>query len=231
MGTTMPLSKEDIAFLESMDTPTVCNVIEIVAPERRGYGYTTRHLHCPFPDLPPKVGFAKTVTMRAKDPVSLGGQGYMQKRQDYLDYVASPPNPSWIVIQDLDDPAGYGAFWGEVQSNVHKALGCHGVVTNGCVRDIPMIAAGFQLLAGSIAPSHAFVHVVDFSDEVTVHGMAVKNGDLVHADRHGAVVVPIDKISAMRGALDLLATNEARIIAAARAPGATVETIKVAING
>jgi len=231
MGTTMPLSKEDIAFLESMDTPTVCNVIEIVAPERRGYGYTTRHLHCPFPDLPPKVGFAKTVTMRAKDPVSLGGRGYMQKRQDYLDYVASPPNPSWIVIQDLDDPAGYGAFWGEVQSNVHKALGCHGVVTNGCVRDIPMIAAGFQLLAGSVAPSHAFVHVVDFGDEVTVHGMTVKNGDLVHADRHGAVVVPIDKISAMRGALDLLATNEARIIAAARAPGATVETIKVAING
>jgi len=227
----MPLSKEDIAFLESMDTPTVCNVIEIVAPERRGYGYTTRHLHCPFPDLPPKVGFAKTVTMRAKDPVSLGGRGYMQKRQDYLDYVASPPNPSWIVIQDLDDPAGYGAFWGEVQSNVHKALGCHGVVTNGCVRDIPMIAAGFQLLAGSVAPSHAFVHVVDFGDEVTVHGMTVKNGDLVHADRHGAVVVPIDKISAMRGALDLLATNEARIIAAARAPGATVETIKVAING
>ena len=231
MGTTMPLSKEDIAFLESMDTPTVCNVIEIVAPERRGYGYTTRHLHCSFPDLPPKVGFAKTVTMRAKDPVSLGGRGYMQKRQDYLDYVASPPNPSWIVIQDLDDPAGYGAFWGEVQSNVHKALGCHGVVTNGCVRDIPMIAAGFQLLAGSVAPSHAFVHVVDFGDEVTVHGMAVKNGDLVHADRHGAVVVPVDKISAMRGALDLLATNEARIIAAARAPGATVETIKVAING
>src|SRR5262245_57670494 len=72
----MPIVKDDIAFLESMDTPTVCNVIEIVAPERRGHGYTTRHLHCAFPDLPPKVGFAKTVTMRAKDPVPLGDQGY-----------------------------------------------------------------------------------------------------------------------------------------------------------
>ena len=227
----MPISKEDIAFLESIDTPTVCNVIEIVVPERRGHGYTTRHLHCLFPDLPPRVGFAKTVTMRAKDPVPLGGQGYMQKRHDYLDYVASQPNPSWMVIQDLDDPAGYGAFWGEVQSNVHKALGCHGVVTNGCVRDIPMIAAGFQMLAGSVAPSHAFVHVVDFGGQVTVHGMAVQNGDLIHADRHGAVVVPTDKISAMRGALALLATNEARIIAAARAPGTTVRTIKAAMSG
>ena len=226
----MLIGKDDIAFLESIDTPTVCNVIEIVAPERRGHGYTTRHLHCPFPDLPPRVGFAKTVTMRAKDPVPLGAD-YMQKRLDYLDYVASKPNPSWMVIQDLDDPAGYGAFWGEVQSNVHKALGCHGVVTNGCVRDIPAIAAGFQMLAGSIAPSHAFVHVVDFGGDVTVHGMAVSDGDLIHADRHGAVVIPIDKISAMRGALEKLIKTEARIIEAARAPSATVETIKAAIRG
>jgi regulator of RNase E activity RraA len=226
-----PLSSEDVAFLESMDTPTVCNVIEVVAPERRGFGYTTRYLYCAFPDLPPKIGYAKTVTMRAKDPGGLGGEGYMQRRLDYLDYVASAPNPSWMVIQDLDDPPGYGAFWGEVQSNVHKALGCHGVVTNGCVRDIPMIAPGFQLLAGSITPSHAFVHVVDFGGEVTVHGMAVRSGDLIHADRHGAVVVPVEKIAAMRAALDKLTKTEARIIEAARAPGATVETIKAAIRG
>jgi regulator of RNase E activity RraA len=99
------------------------------------------------------------------------------------------------------------------------------------VRDIPMIAAGFQMLAGSIAPSHAFVHVVDFGGEVTVHGMAVQDGDLIHADRHGAVVVPVDKIPAMRGALDSLTKTEARIIAAAQAPGATAETIKAAIRG
>jgi len=99
------------------------------------------------------------------------------------------------------------------------------------VRDIPMIAAGFQILAGSVAPSHAFVHVVAFGGEVTVHGMAVKNGDLIHADRHGAVVVPINKISAMRAALDLLTKKEARIIGAARAADATVEKIKAAMSG
>lgn len=227
----MTLSKDDAAFLELMDTPTVCNVIEMVAPERRGHGYTTRHLHCAFPDLPARVGFAKTVTSRSKDPVPLGSGSYMQKRLDYLDYVAAQPNPSWMVIQDLDDPAGYGAFWGEVQSNVHKALGCHGVITNGSVRDIPMIAPGFQMLAGSISPSHAYVHVVDFGTDVTVHGMPVKSGDLIHADRHGAVVVPADKIPAMRDALDTLTKKEAKIIEAARAPGTTVEKIKAAIRG
>jgi regulator of RNase E activity RraA len=135
------------------------------------------------------------------------------------------------VIEDKDEPAGYGAFWGEVQTNVHKALGCLGTITNGSVRDIPQVAEGFQMLAGSISPSHAFVHVVDFGIPVTIHGMAVKSGDLIHADRHGAVVVPVDKVDAMKTALDDLNKQEARIIAAARAPGASVESIKAAFRG
>ena len=128
-------------FLRSIDTPTVCNLIEIAAPDRRGAGYTVTHLHCPFPDLPPMVGFAKTVTIRARDAVS--GPSYMQKRLEYIDYVAAEPRPSVVLIQDLDEPAGYGAFWGEVQTNLHKALGCLGTVTNGSVRDIS--ASGARL--------------------------------------------------------------------------------------
>ncbi|MGA2892250.1 MAG: RraA family protein [Xanthobacteraceae bacterium] len=223
------MSESQFAFLRSIDTPTVCNLIEIVAPERRGAGYTVSHLHCPFPDLPPMVGFAKTVTMRARDAVS--GPSYMAKRMDYLDYVAGEPRPSIAVIEDLDDPAGYGAFWGEVQTNVHKALGCLGTITNGSVRDIPQVAEGFQMLAGSISPSHAYVHVVEFGLPVTIHGMAVKSGDLIHADRHGAVIVPVDKIDAMKPALEGLNKQEARIIAAARAPGASAESIKAAFRG
>ncbi len=222
------VTKEQLEFLQSMDTPTVCNVIEMVAPERRGHGYTAKHLFCPFPDLPPIVGFARTVTAKAKDKVALGS--YMEKRMDYLDYIAAEPRPTVCVIEDLDDEVGYGAFWGEVQSNIHKALGCLGVVTNGSIRDIPMIAPGFQMLAGSIVPSHAYVHVVDFGIDVNVHGMAVKSGDLVHADRHGAVVVPIDKIDAMKTALDGLAAREAKIIAAAKAAG-DVAAIKAALAG
>ena len=225
-------TKEQLEFLRSLDTPTVCNLLEMVAPERRGLGYTVKHLHCPFPDLPPMVGFAKTVTIKTRDKVPLGEASYMSKRLDYLDYVAAAPGPSVVVIEDLDGAdAGFGAFWGEVQSNLHKALGCLGTITNGSIRDIAMIPPGFQMLAGSISPSHAYVHVVDFAVDVTVHGMAVTSGDLVHADRHGAVVVPADKISPMKAALDGLAGREARIITAARAPGATAETIKAAMKG
>ena len=90
----MPLSQADADFLRSIDTPTVCNVVEMVAPELRGHGYTTRHLHCPFPDLPPMLAYAKTVTIRAKDAFGLGDAGYMNKRMDYLDYIAAAPQPS-----------------------------------------------------------------------------------------------------------------------------------------
>ncbi len=223
------VSESQFAFLRSIDTPTVCNLLEMVKPERRGAGYTVQHLHCPFPDLPPMVGFAKTVTIHAREPVN--GPGYMQKRMDYLDYVAAAPHPSIVVIEDKDEPAGYGAFWGEVQTNVHKALGCLGTVTNGSVRDIPAVAEGFQMLAGSISPSHAFVHVVVFGAPVIVHGMAVSSGDLIHADRHGAVVVPVDAIDAMKPALDKLLQQEAHIIATARTPGVNVEAIKAAFRG
>lgn len=230
--TAAPLTKEHFEFLRSIDTPTVCNLLEMVAPQRRGAGYTVKHLHCPFPNLPPMVGFAKTVTIRTRDKVPLGEASYMAKRLDYLDYVAAAPAPSIVVIEDLDgEHAGYGAFWGEVQSNLHKALGCLGTITNGAIRDIPMIPPGFQMLAGSIAPSHAYVHVVDFGVPVTVHGMAAASGDLLHADQHGAVVVPIETVAAMRPALDKLTQQEARIIQAARDPGATVASIKAALRG
>ncbi len=222
------LTDDQFAFLRSIDTPTVCNLIEIVAPQRRGAGYTVQHLHCPFPDLPPMVGFAKTVTMRARDAVS--GPSYMAKRLEYLDYVAAAPRPSVVLIEDLDQPAGYGAFWGEVQTNVHKALGCLGTITNGSVRDVTTSAESFQMLAGSIGPSHAYVHVVEFGMPINIHGMAAASGDLIHADRHGAAVVPIDKVDAMRGALDGLLKQEARIIAAAKS-GQGLEAIKAAFRG
>ena len=225
------ISKDDFEFLRSIDTPTVCNLIEMAAPERRGSGYTVKHLYCAFPDLPPMVGFAKTVTIKSKEPFALGEASYVGKRLDYLDYVAAAPQPSIMVIEDIDESCGYGAYWGEVQSNVHKALGCLGTVTNGSVRDIPMIAEGFQLLAGSVSPSHAYVHVVEYGVDVNVHGMAVRSGDLIHADRHGAVVVPLDIIARFKPAFDRLSRQEAAIIAAAHSGPAPLAAIKAAIRG
>ncbi len=226
------LTTRQFEFLRSIDTPTVCNLIEMVSPHRRGSGYTVRHLHCPFPELPPMVGYAKTAKMKAKDSFGGANESYMARRMDYLDYIASEPRPSVSVIEDIDgEHVGYGAFWGEVQTNVHKALGVLGVVTNGSIRDIPMVAKGFQMLAGSIGPSHAFVRLEEFGGPVEVHGMAVQSGDLIHADQHGAVVVPADKVEEMMKAIDDLTEREGKILVAATDAEVTVEKIKAAMRG
>ena len=153
-------------------------------PERRAYGFTTRTLHCVRPGLAPMVGFARTATIRAKRPPGGPPEAVRDKRFGYLDYLAAEPGPTVSIVQDLDDgEAGFGSFWGEVNSNVHKALGCLGTVTNGSARDLDVLAEDFQILSGVVAPSHGFVHLVDYGGAVSVAGMLVESGDLIHADR------------------------------------------------
>ncbi|MDP6388480.1 MAG: RraA family protein [Alphaproteobacteria bacterium] len=224
------LTEAELAALQALDTPTVCNALEVVAPERRRYGFTTKPLVCARPALAPMVGYARTARIRAKTASALDAARMRQQRLDYYAYVEGGPRPSIVVIQDLDDPPGIGAFWGEVQSNIHKGLGCSGTITDGSVRDIPDAAEGFQMIAGMVGPSHAFVHLVDFDVEVSIHGMDVAPGALVHADRHGAVVIPLAVAREVPDAAALIARREAVIIGAAQAPGLTMAKLKQAFG-
>ena len=169
---TAPLPASVLEALARYDTPTICNAMEIVAPERRLIGYTTKPLVCPFPDLPPMVGYARTVTIRSVLKSGLPAAEQAAQPHRILRICRHRFWAAHQVIQDIDGPdVGYGAFWGEVQSNVHKALGCLGVITDGSIRDIPQWAPGFQALAGSIGPSHAWVHAESFGGDVRVAGM------------------------------------------------------------
>jgi regulator of RNase E activity RraA len=148
-----PLPASVLEALGRYDTPTICNAMEIVAPERRLIGYTTRPLVCPFPNLPPIVGYARTATIRATAASVLPPNEQKARRLAYYEYVGTGAGPRISVIQDIDGPdAGFGAFWGEVNSAVHKALGCLGVVTDGSIRDIPQWAPGFQALVKYVSP-------------------------------------------------------------------------------
>ena len=215
--------------LRSLDTPTVCNALEAVAPKRRGRGYTVDPLVCAKPGLPPIVGFARTARIRAQHPSSIDPKQTRRTSVGYYEYLATGEGPTITVIQDLDDNArGYGAFWGEVNSNIHRGLGCLGVITDGSIRDLGDIAENFQLLAGRIGPSHAHVHVVDYGAPVTVAGMAVREGDLIHADQHGAVVIPAEVADLIKAAADLIAKRERVIIDAAKQPDFSIDKLKAA---
>jgi regulator of RNase E activity RraA len=228
---TAPLPASVLEALARYDTPTICNAMEIVAPHRRLIGYTTKPLVCPFPDLPPIVGYARTVTIRSVLQSGLAAAEQSKRRIDYYEYVGTGLGPRICVIQDIDGPdVGYGAFWGEVQSNVHKALGCLGVITDGSIRDIPQWAPGFQALAGSIGPSHAWVHAENFGTEVRVAGMTVRSGDLIHADSHGAIVIPHELAAKIPDACELCARRETPILEIARSKDFTLEKLKEALK-
>ena len=216
----------ELVALAAFDTPTICNALEVVLPELRARGYTTRPAICGFPALKPMVGYARTARMRAKTPPSLSAAELRELRQDYYRYIDAGPKPSVVLIQDLDGPdAGYGAAWGEVQSAIHRGLGALGVITDGSVRDIDAWAPGFQFLAAMIGPSHAYASIVEFGGDIEVLGMRVRSGDVVHADRHGAVVIPTAAIRDLPAAVDKVARREAAILEVARAPDCTAERL------
>jgi regulator of RNase E activity RraA len=224
-------SARDLARLADYDTPTMCNALEVMDPRWRISGFTTRPMVCQFPDMKPVVGYARTARIASTEPNKLQGKAAKQARLDYYRYIESGgPRPSICVLQDLDgDRAGFGAFWGEVQSNVHKGLGCLGVVTDGSIRDTHVWAKGFQALAGMVVPSHAWVHAVDFGGEANVFGMRVKSGDIVHADRHGAVIVPPEAVKGIPAVVDRLVRREAVIIGAAKKKGFSFAKLAKAI--
>ena len=225
-----PLTDAELDALRAFDTPTICNALELVSPERRARGFTTQHLICPFPDLPPMVGYARTVLMRSNEPSGQSAAEQRQARLEYYRYVASGSGPKISIIQDIDSRIGFGCFWGEVQSAIHKALGCLGVVTDGGVRDIGDLAPGFQVLCGRIVPSHAWVHSVDYGVTVDVFGMLVRSDDLIHADRHGAVVIPHEVARELPKAAELCGRREAPILKVARSADFSLEALERAMG-
>ena len=143
------------------------------------------------------MGYACTATIISGKPAPAKRR---VSRTDYWNYTKQFPGPKITVIQDLSKVPG-GAYWGEVNASIHLALGSQGVVTNGSARDLDEVrATGFHLFSSGVSVSHGFAHLEDFRRPVTVFGMTVRSGDLVHADRHGAVVIPREIAGEVAGA-------------------------------
>ena len=220
------LTQSDLATVAAFDTPTICNALERLDPSTQARGCTCTPFICGFPSLKPIVGYARTATIRSARPSGLSPAAQRQLQNDYYRHIDGGLKLSIVVLEDLDGGgAGRGAFWAEVQSAIHVGLGALGVITNGSVRDIDQWAPAFQFLAGRVAASHAYAKPVEFGSEVTVFGMTVHDGDLVHADRHGAVIVPPAHVRAVAEAAREVAAREARILAVARGPACTAERL------
>src|SRR5260370_7065813 len=102
------------------------------------------------------VGYARTVTIRSVLKSGLPADEQAKRRIEYYEYVGTGFGPRITVIQDIDGAdVGYGAFWGEVQSNLHKALACLADIPPASISPTPPCAPPFQAPAASIGPSPA----------------------------------------------------------------------------
>jgi regulator of RNase E activity RraA len=216
------------ALMRSIDTPTVCNAIEVVQGKRGFAKFTRRTVLAADPNLPAICGYARTARITAVNPPVDTPEAVRARRLSYYRHMASGPSPSVAVIEDIDYPDCIGAFWGEVNTTVHAGLGVHGALTNGVMRDLGDLAPSFQVIAGSVGPSHGFVHVTEIAITVSIFGLTVRDGDLVHADRHGAVVVPGEVVPDLAAAVEKMRRCEQVILGPAREPGFDIEKFETA---
>lgn len=221
-----PLDPAILEELRKISSPTIANAIETFDVRPRSAGNIGSQIVCRFPRLGPMVGYAVTALIRAELPPL---DRHRVAESDWWEHVAASPGPRVVVMQDLDEPRGQGAYWGEVQANIHRALGCAGVVTDGTVRDLPEAEAlGFQFFSAHVSVSHAYVHMADFGLPVKVAGLVIRPGDLLHGDQHGVVVIPLEIAARIPEAAARLEARERKMIGACQKPGVTLDELKAA---
>ena len=220
------ITNELLVLLRKLDTPTVCNAIE-VAQGKRGFNRFTRGtMQHSRPGEPAIVGFARTAKISGLAPTVEPSDVIRSRRMDYFRSMASGDGPTVSVVEDVDFPNCIAGWWGEVHVAVHKGLGMSGAVTNGVMRDLDVMDDGFPVLAGSVGPSHGFVHVLKIGGQVDVMNMKVRQGDLIHADRHGALVIPTDVIDVLKKAIETVIASEDIVLTPARKPGFNIEKLE-----
>lgn len=219
-----PLNVGQIQELRTFDTCVLVDAIESFGVRLRNEGIATAGFRCLFKNFRPMVGYAATCKVRSTDPPMVGTR--YEERTDWWEHIGSIPAPRVLVMQDIDDPPGTGAFFGKVHAQIMVALGCVGAITNGAARELPGIeASGLQVFARRLATSRAYIHVVEFGKPVEVGHLTIKPGDLLHGDRHGVITVPPDLAAALPAAARAIAKKKHELINLAKRPGVTREEL------
>jgi len=200
------------ALLKRHDTPTVSNAIESFDVRLRSEGHASGQIRPVFPIHGSVAGYAVPGRVRTASP-PIANLCYYH-RMDFWEYVAGIPEPKIIVLEDVDHSPGAGALFGEIHAQIAKTLGCVGYVTNGAVRDIPALQRlDFPCFSQGVCVSHSYAHIIEFGDPVEIGGLKISEGDLLQADLHGVLSVPVQIAGQLGREIDRVIAREAELLA------------------
>ncbi len=215
------LSAEDLERLRRWPTCAISNGIELFNIRPRNEGFMLPEIKSVFPELRPMIGYAVTAVISAGSP-----DGRRIQPPVWWDEMVKIPEPRVVVIHDIDNPV-VGSFWGEVNANIHKALGCVGAVTDGSVRDLDEVRAlGFHFFSRCVTVSHAYVHILEVGIPIKVGGLVVKPGDLIMGDKHGVISIPPEIARDVPRAAQLVEDWERHVIEFCKSGEFTMEGLK-----
>lgn len=223
------LTPELIDRLRRFDSASVSNAIESFDVRLRNEGFADGRVRCLFPDRPAVIGHAVTARIRCSAPPPVGHSYH--DRTDWWTYIVSVPAPRIVVVQDVDDRPGLGAFVGDVHAHILLALDCVAYATNGTVRDLDDVRTlGFQLFASGPAVSHAFAHIVDFGQPVEVGGLTVATGDVLFGDGGGLLSVPPGIVAQIPDTIDQMHSKEAFVISFCRSGQFSIDGLRTLVR-
>ena len=229
--TTARIDHASMLQLSRWNTPTIYNGLEQITTTDLRTCANLEECRDFMPHMGAMCGRAVTVEFEPGNPDHPKRNPHAWS--EYRAYLAAIPGPKIVVVQDLDKPRTYGAFWGEVNSSIHRALGCVGTIADGAIRDLDeMNAAGFKAIARRLCVGHAFSVPVRWGQPVEVFGTRVEPGQLIHADKHGFLTVPAADEAALLEASRFMDANECTslIPAAKDVAGKSPAEILAAIN-
>lgn len=205
------LSSSQLKAIQEFDTCTIANAIEQFGVRLRNEGFTAPGLRCVTKDNARLLGYAATSKVRSSDP-PVTGRSYLD-RTDWWAAIDALPLPRIAVIQDVDREPGRGASVGEVHAAILKAFHCDGVITNGAVRDLPAVSKlQFPMFAPFVTVSHSYMHIVEYGQPAEILGLRIQSGDLLYADCHGVISIPLEIAAELPDAAARIRSKEQRIV-------------------
>jgi regulator of RNase E activity RraA len=214
------LTPQEVETLRQIDTPTVCNAIETFNVRGRVEGFMGMDIRCLLPELGTMIGFAVTLTVDSTTPDVPRDNSWLEWAQA----MEAAPKPAVLVFQDVGPQVRKSAHLGEVMGTLAKRLGVVGIVTDGGVRDIlELKRLGFHCFAPGLVPSHGNPRLLEVNVPVSIDGVRIRPGDLLHGDINGVTLIPLEIASQIPAAADRIRQREAEQMAYMNSPEFTVD--------